>query len=103
MLKKVAVNKNEIYSLLRMNKYDEALKMIKDQKTNIENTALEIVNKYVKNEIILIEEKETFIKIIEKDINDKLIKDYSYILMDEDRLFLLYEKINTLRRAKSLN
>lgn len=103
MLKKVAVNKNEIYSLLRMNKYDEALKMIKYQKTNIENTALEIVNKYVKNEIILIEEKETFIKIIEKDINDKLIKDYSYILMDEDRLFLLYEKINTLRRAKSLN
>lgn len=103
MLKKVAVNKNEIYSLLRINKYDEALKMIKDQKTNIENTALEIVNKYVKNEIILIEEKETFIKIIEKDINDKLIKDYSYILMDEDRLFLLYEKINTLRRAKSLN
>lgn len=103
MLKKVAVNKNEIYSLLRINKYDEALKVIKDQKTNIENTALEIVNKYVKNEIILIEEKETFIKIIEKDINDKLIKDYSYILMDEDRLFLLYEKINTLRRAKSLN
>ena len=103
MLKKVAVNKNEIYSLLRMNKYDDALKMIKEQKSNIENTALEIVNKYVKNEIILQEEKDTFIKIIEKDINDKLIKDYSYILMDEERLNLLYEKMNKLRKSRSLN
>ncbi len=99
-MKKVAVNKNEIYSLLRRNEYESALLTMNQQKKKIEDAALEIVNKYIQYEIILPQEKETFIKIIEKDINDKLIKDYSYILIDENRLNSLYEKISKLRSSR---
>lgn len=100
MLKKVAVERKEIYRLIKMNLYKEAMDCLNSSREMINKLALIRVNKYLENEIILDSEKRTFINVIENDINKRLLENESYILMDENDIDNLQEKIIKIKSIK---
>lgn len=101
MLKKVAVNKNEINELIRLKKYQEAIECVENIRVIIKNMATVRVEKLIENNIILKEEKEIFYKIIEKDINNNLLQDKNYILIDESYVQMMENNLAQLKVIKN--
>lgn len=104
MLKKVAINRKEIDKLIKMKKYDEAIKIVDNSRRLINDIAQNRVDKLVEYETILSEEKTTFLSIIENDINNRLLQDSDYILIDESYVKVMKEKFIQLKsiRGKKL-
>lgn len=100
MLKKVAVDKDEINKLIRLKKYQEAKEFIRHIKDVIELVAINRVDSLIKTEAIIEKEKQTFIKIIQENIISKLLEDKDYILIDESYVDLMEERINKLKKLK---
>lgn len=101
MLKKVAVNKSEINELIRLKKYQEAVEYISNIRVMIKNISDSRVEKLIENNIIFKEERETFYKVIEKDINKKLLQDKNYILIDESYVKLMEDNLTQLKVIKN--
>ena len=105
MLKKVAVDRTQINKLIKLKKYKEALDYINHVRKVIELVAINRVNKFIENSIILKEEKSLFICLIQKNINNKLLEEKNYILVDEDYLDVMtkqLEEIKNIRNKKLL-
>lgn len=97
MLKKVAVDKKEMDKLIKVRKYKEALDYINQVRNMIRIMSEDKVSKLIEYNIVLEEEKDTFFSIIEKDINNKLLEDSDYILVDEAYIKTMEEKFIKLR------
>lgn len=100
MLKKVAVNKYEINRLIKLKLYKEARDYLMAVRETITRLALEKVEKYLENEIILESEKRHFLNIVENDINKKLLQYDNYVLMDENYINKVQENIIKLQSIK---
>lgn len=107
MLDKVAVDKLKIYELIRLKRYKEAFMYIEDVRKVIELAAKKRINKFIEEKIILKDEELLFLDIVEKDINNKLLEDKNYVLMNEmdvnlikDKFLILKSIINRRKRWK---
>ena len=100
MLKKVAVERKKLNRLISMNLYKEAKDYLMVVRETIEKLALEKVEKYLDNQIILESEKRVFLNIIENDINKKLLENKDYILIDEIYINKVQENILKLKSVK---
>ena len=99
MLKKVAVDRFEINKLIRLKRSKEAKDYINHVRSVIEMVAVNRVNKFLENKIILKEEKNLFLKLIENNLNNKLLEEKNYILVDEDYIDRMGEQILYLKHA----
>lgn len=105
MLKKVAIDKNEMDKLIKLKKYKEAFDYIAHVRSVIEIVSKTRVNKFIENKIILDKEKEVFLSLIQNNINNKLLEDENYILIDESYIEIMEErliKLKALRERKKL-
>ena len=59
----------------------------------IELAAKKRVNKYIEEKIIFKDEEELFFTIIENNINNKLIKDNGFVLMNENDVEMVKERL----------
>ena len=100
MLKKVAINKNEIDKLIRIKKYKEAYEYIEHVRSVIELVATSRVDKFIKNKIILEKERDVFLSLIQNNINNKLLEENNYILIDEKYVDSLGEKIERFKELR---
>lgn len=100
MLKKVAINKNEIDKLIRMKKNKEAFEYIEHVRNVIELVAISRVDQFIKNKIILEKEREVFISLIQNNINNKLLEEKNYILIDETYISSLSTKIERFKELR---
>ena len=93
MLDRVAIDKIKIYELIRRKEYEEAGFYIDNVRKVIELAAKKRVNKYIEENIIFKDEEELFFKIIENNINNKLIKDNGFVLMNENDVEIMKERL----------
>lgn len=100
MLKKVAIDKNEIDKLIKLKKYKEAFDYIAHVRSVIEIVSKTRVNKFIENKIILDKEKEVFLSLIQNNINNKLLEDENYILIDETYIEIMEEKLIKLKALR---
>ena len=100
MLKKVAIDKMEIDKLIKLKKYKEAFDYIAHVRKVIELVAKNRVNKFIESNIILEEERELFVSLIQNNINNKLLEDSHYMLVDEKYISLMKEKMIRLQVYK---
>ena len=98
MLNKVAIDRLQINKLIKLKKYKEAFDYINHVRKVIELVAVNRVNKFIENNIILKEERELFIFLIQNNINNKLLEEENYILIDEDYIEVMEEKLNKMKK-----
>lgn len=99
MLKKVAVDRFQINKLIKLKRYKEAFDYINHVRKVIELVSLNRVNKFIENKIILKEEKKLFVSLIQNNINNKLLEEENYILVDEEYVEIMEENFNRLKQA----
>ena len=84
MLDKVAINKEEIETLIESQEYDLAIEQIEHVKDIMELITKDRVNKMIKEGIIFEQERRAFSKLIKDNINNKILEDPEYVLMSEE-------------------
>ena len=97
MLRKVAVDRLQINKLIKLKKYKEAFDYINHVRKVIELVAINRVNKFIENKIILKEEKKLFLSLIQNNINNKLLEDNNYMLIDEEYIKTMKEKLTKMK------
>lgn len=100
MLKKVAVDRLQINKLIKLKRYKEAFDYINHVRKVIELVSINRVNKFIDNNIILKEEKALFISLIQNNINNKLLEEENYILVDEDYIEVMEEKLMKIKEIR---
>lgn len=100
MVTKVAIDKFEIDKLVRVKKYKEACDYIGHVREVIQIVATNRVNEFVDKKVISKKSKKLFFSLIVTNINNKLLKDDNYILIDESYVSYQREKEVKLRIIK---
>jgi len=98
----VAVNKNKIYKLINVKKYDQAKSYLYEEQNNIYQMALNRLKPYIDEGLIHEDEIDTFIQIIEKNIIYTMLKDENNIRIDALGLNEIIEKRKKLENMKKL-
>ena len=98
----VAVNKNKLYKLINVKKYDKAKSYLYEEQNNIYQLALARLKPYVDAGIIYEEEIDTFIQILEKNIIYNMLKDNNNVQMSNLMLNEIIEKKKKLENMKKL-
>lgn len=100
MLTKVAVDKFEIDKLIRIKKYNEAVNYIENVREVMSLVAMNRVNEFVEKRVISKKNKKLFFSLIIANINNKLLKDENYVLIDESYVRIQKEKEEKLKNIK---
>lgn len=100
MLKKVAVDRLQINKLIKLKRYKEAFDYIDHVRKVIELVSISRVNKFIENNIILKEEKALFISLIQNNINNKLLEEDNYILVDEEYIKSMEEQLIKIKEIR---
>jgi hypothetical protein len=103
MQERVAVDKFEIYKLMRLKKYKDACLHLKDVRNVIEIATRKRINQFIKEKIIFKDEEELFFKVIYNNFNNKLLEDNCYALMNEEDLECVKKQIMKFSEAKNKN
>lgn len=98
----LAVNKNKLYKLINVKKYDKAKSYLYEEQNNIYNMAIARLKPYIDEGLIFEEEIDTFIQIIEKNIIYNMLKEESNIRIDSLLLNEIIEKKKKLERMKKI-
>ena len=98
----IAVNKEKLYKLINVKKYDKAKSYLYDEQNNIYQLALNRLKPYIEEGIIYENEIDTFIQIIEKNIICNMLKDEGNIRMSALSIAEIIEKKKKLEKMKSL-
>jgi len=101
MLDKVAVDKLKIYELIRLKRYKEAFMYIEDVRKVIELATKKRINKFIEEKIILKEEENLFFNVVCNNINNKLLEDKNYLLMDENDINSIKDKLMKFNSIKN--
>lgn len=101
MLDKVAVDKLKIYELIRLKRYKEAFMYIEDVRKVIELAARKRINRFIEEKIILKEEENLFFNVVCNNINNKLLEDKNYLLMDENDINSIKDKLMKFNSIKN--
>lgn len=96
------VNKNKLYKLINVKKYDLAKSYLYETQNNIYQMAVERLQPYIDQNIIFEEEIDTFIQIIEKNLIYNLLKENGNIKMNTLFLNDIIEKRKKLERLKKI-
>lgn len=97
-----AVNKNKLYKLINVKKYDQAKSYLYESQNNIYQMAVERLKPYIDQNIIFEDEIDTFIQIIEKNLIYNLLKDSGNIKMNPLFLNEIIENKKKLEKMKKL-
>ena len=100
MLKKVAVDRLQINKLIKLKKYKEAIDYINHVRKVIDMVSISRVNRFIENKIILKEEKGLFVSLIQNNINNKLLEEETYILIDEEYVDLMIAKLSKIKEIR---
>lgn len=96
------VNKNKLYKLINVKKYDLAKSYLYETQNNIYQMAVERLQPYIDQNIIFEEEIDTFIQIIEKNLIYNLLKENGNIKMNTLFLNDIIEKRKKLEKMKKI-
>ena len=100
MGRKIAVNKKELDKMLKVNDYEGLLNYISNIRKIIDIVSLNRVNDFINRKVILKEEKNLFHSLIFKNINNKLIEDEQYVLVDESDILNIKSKMEKLKKKR---
>lgn len=98
----VAVNKNKLYKLINVKKYDKAKSYLYEEQNNIYQMAINRLKPYVDAGLIYEDEIDTFIQIIEKNIIYNMLKDQNNVQMNVLLLNEIIDKKKKLENMKKL-
>ena len=98
----VAVNKNKLYKLINVKKYDQAKSFLYEEQNNIYQMAVKRLKPYIEEGIIYEEEIDTFIQIIEKNIIYNMLKDENNIRLNKLGLNEIIERKKKLEQMKKI-
>ena len=101
MLKKVAVNKDEIKRFIKVRNFKGAKEYITNIREMIHAMAMEKVKTYLKNELIIEKEINSFCKLNENTINKSILKDSKYCLMSEEDINSIEKNFIKLKAART--
>lgn len=98
----IAVNKNKLYKLINVKKYDQAKSYLYEEQNNIYKMAINKLKPYIDNGIIFEDEVETFIQIIEKNLIYNMLKDDNNVRINSLGLNEIIEKKKKLENMKKI-
>ncbi len=98
----VAVNKNKLYKLINIKKYDKAKSYLYEEQNNVYKLAVARLKPYIDEGLIYEDEIDTFIQIIEKNIIYNMLKDENNIRINSLGLNEIIEKKKKLEKLKRL-
>lgn len=98
----VAVNKNKLYKLLNVKKFDKAKSYLYEEQNNVYKMAVAKLQPYIDQELIYEDEIDTFIQIIEKNLIYNMLKEHGNIKMNILYLNELIEKKQKLEEMKKI-
>jgi hypothetical protein len=98
----IAVNKNKIYKLINVKKYNQAKSYLYEEQNNIYQMAVDRLKPYIDEQLIYEEEIDTFIQIIEKNIIYNMLKESGNIKMNVLYLNELIERKKKLETLKKI-
>jgi len=98
----VAVNKNKLYKLINVKKFDKAKSYLYEEQNNVYKMAVDRLQPYIDQEIIYEEEIDTFIQIIEKNLIYNMLKENGNIKMNALYLNELIERKKKLELMKKI-
>jgi len=98
----VAVNKNKLYKLINVKKYDKARSYLYEEQNNIYQMAVTRLKPYIEEGLIYEEEIDTFIQIIEKNIIYNMLKDENNVRLNKLGLNEIIEKKKKLEQMKKI-
>ena len=98
----IPVNRNKLYKLINVKKYDKAKSYLYEEQNNIYQMALSRLKPYIEQDLIYEDEIDTFIQIVEKNIIYNLLKDENNIRINALGLNEIIEKKKKLENMKKL-
>lgn len=98
----VAVNKNKIYKLINVKKYDKARSYLYEEQNNVYQMAIDRLKPYIDNKIIYEDEVDIFLQIIEENLIYNMLKDSNNIGMNFTHLDKIIEKKKKLEFLKKI-
>lgn len=98
---KVAVDKLKMYKLIKLKKYKEAFLYIEDVRSVIELATKKRISQFLKEKIILKDEEDLFFYVVYNYINSKLLEDNNYVLMNEEDINCIKDKLIKFNAIKN--
>ena len=98
----IAVNKQKLYKLINIKKFDQAKSYLYEEQNNIYQLALNRLKPYIDQGVIYESEIDTFIQIIEKNIIYNMLKDENNIRISALGLNEIIEKKKKLESLKKM-
>lgn len=98
----IAINKNKLYKLINVKKFDKAKSYLYEEQNNVYQMAVKRLQPYIDEDLVGEEEIDTFIQIIEKNLIYNMLKEKGNIKMNVLYLNELIERKKKLEEMKKI-
>ncbi len=100
----VAVNKNKMYKLINVKKYDKARSYLYEEQNNVYQMAIERLKPFIDHKIIYEDEVDIFVQIIEENLIYNMLKEEGNIPMNcmfLDKIIDKKKKLEFLKKIRN--